>query len=292
MSEKDTTIWKEYVDGLSRQLAVAGDQAKTYGHPTLTGSAREGALREFFARILPDNIGITGGKVFDRNGVKSAEMDVIVYDKHFPLLRIGEDCLVPVDAAIALFEVKSQLDAAAVKDSLIKCRSIADLKKRYLRLSRIGEIDIPQSKLSVAEMDKVCPAFYVYGFAGFATSVEPLRAVIAECIGLPGSRRAWLPRVLATPTCLGIRKRDDIVLSSGAGSGDVLFTATVTPAGTNVLVADLLERIARRTTYLTQDLLCWSMADYFDPNWYLHHYVVPTTSDWRNIEVSSTPSGW
>lgn len=294
MSEKDTTIWKEYVDALSRQLAVLGEQASVFAHPTLTGDARETAVRGFFEQILPDSIGITSGRVFDWQGRKSAEMDVILYNKNFPLMRIGQDCLVPIDAAIALFEVKSELDPDAVRDSLRKCRSIADLQKRYQKLFRIGTMDLVQpNSPTVEEMDKVSPAFYVYGFKGFATSVDSLRAVVADCIGQPGSRRAWIPRVIATPTCMGIRKRDDIKLSSDSGGpGDILFTSTLSPAGTNVLVADLLEKIARRTTYLTQDLVCWSMADYFDPNWYLHQYVVPTTNQWRNIEVNEAHPSW
>ena len=126
MSEKDTTLWKDYVHSLSRQLAVLGDQAAALGHPSLTGDARELAVRDFFERIVPESVGITGGRVFDRTGAKSAEIDAILYDKNFPLVRIGLDCLVPVDAAVALFEVKSELDSDAVRDALRKCRSVSD----------------------------------------------------------------------------------------------------------------------------------------------------------------------
>ena len=292
MSEKDTTLWKDYVHSLSRQLAVLGDQAAALGHPSLTGDARELAVRDFFERIVPESVGITGGRVFDRTGAKSAEIDAILYDKNFPLVRIGLDCLVPVDAAVALFEVKSELDSDAVRDALRKCRSVSDLRKRVYRLNKIGAVDLPFGDLTVEELDKASPGFYVYGFKGFSASVDPLRAVMADWIQGQGSIRSAVPRVIATPTCLGIRKRDAIKISSDAGAGDILFAATVTPAGANVLVADLLEKIARRVTYLTQDLMCRTMGDYFDPNWYLEEYVTPTTSDWRNIQTATTPPGW
>ena len=114
MSGIDTTLWKDYVDSLSRQLAVLGDQASAFGHPTLTGDARETAVRSFFERLVPETVGITSGRVFDRSGAKSAEVDAILYDKNSPIVRIGLDCLVPIDATIALFEIKSELDSDAV----------------------------------------------------------------------------------------------------------------------------------------------------------------------------------
>ena len=210
MTEKDTTIWKEYVDGLAKELAAVGEQASLLGHPSLTGDAREDAIHRFFQRILPDSIGTTSGRVFDRKGKRSAEMDLILYDRHFPLIRIGHDCLVPVEAAIALFEIKSELNSEAVKDALKKCRSVADLLKRYHRLNRIGDMEIRHEDLTVSDRDQLSPAFYVYGFKGFTGSVEPLQRTIGECIGQAGSRRSFVPRVISTPTCVGMRKRDDI----------------------------------------------------------------------------------
>ncbi|MEZ4273870.1 MAG: hypothetical protein R3B95_01195 [Nitrospirales bacterium] len=42
---------------------------------------------------------------------------------------------------------------------------------------------------------------------------------------------------------------------------------------------------------MAPDFTFRSMADYFDPNWYLEQYVKPT-GKWENVDVEGIPMGW
>ncbi|HBP90499.1 MAG TPA: hypothetical protein PKK23_20865 [Nitrospirales bacterium] len=290
----DTSLWKQYVDSLADILKSHGAQASLSDHPTLTGGAREHAIKEFFLKILPGNAGITtGGRSFDRQGNRSRELDVIIYDKNFPVLQIGANFHVPIEGVVAAFEIKSMLTKGELQDALEKCLSLAKLQKQYRRLNQIGGVTVRDQPPSIDELDKMLPGFYVYGFNGYPADANALLSVLWDWIQTKGVGRLSVPRIVVTPTAIALRKRDDIRYNENKEEGkETILTATLSGAGVNVLVADVLEKILNRFSYVAPDFTFRSMADYFDPNWYLEQYVFPTTADWKNVDVKRMPPGW
>jgi hypothetical protein len=231
--------------------------------------------------------------VFDRRGILSDELDAIIYDKNFPVLKIGTDSLVPIEGVVAAFEIKSTLTAPDVQDALVKCSSLAKLQKRYLRLGQMGNVMVRNKPPSIDELDKMSPGFYVYGFNGYRADVNALLSVIWDWIQAQKAGRLSVPRIVVTPTAIALRKRDNIRYNENKEAvKETILTATLSGAGVNVLVADVLEKILNRFSYVAPDFTFRSMTDYFDPNWYLEQYVYPTTSEWKNVDVLGTLPGW
>lgn len=87
----------------------------TLGHGGEIGRAREQALRDLLRSFLPPSLGVTTGFVIDAHCGKSRQQDIIVhfadYHARFEVEGIP---LVPIEAVIAVLEVKSGADSKAV----------------------------------------------------------------------------------------------------------------------------------------------------------------------------------
>lgn len=85
------------------------------GHGGEIGRAREQALRDLLGSFLPPSLGVTTGFVIDAHGGKSLQQDIIVhfadYHARFELAGIP---LVPIEAVIAVIEVKSDASSKTV----------------------------------------------------------------------------------------------------------------------------------------------------------------------------------
>lgn len=106
-------------------------------HPGLIGRIRELAAEKLLRPILPASFSVGTGKIVDRNGALSAEVDLVVYNRNLlpALMYSDRDGLYPIESAYYAFEVKSQCSAAAVRDAIEKTRQIIALdhssKSRY-----------------------------------------------------------------------------------------------------------------------------------------------------------------
>jgi len=118
-------VWKSYIDALSSELLAQSRTANHLKHNVLKGSARESFVRSFLSKFLPESLGVGTGEIFDRRGKRSRQIDVIVYDKTFPIPSIGDGLrLFPIDSVVATIEVKSNLDQTALDEALVNCVSV------------------------------------------------------------------------------------------------------------------------------------------------------------------------
>ncbi|MCA9500532.1 MAG: hypothetical protein KC588_15170 [Nitrospira sp.] len=147
---------------------------------------------------------MTSGRSFDRKGNRSRELDVIIYNKNFPVLQIGTDSLVPIEGVVAAFETKSTLTAAELRDAFKKCLSLAKLRKQYARLHQIGGVMVRDQPPSFDELDKMFPGFYVYGFNGYPADAKSLLSVLWDCIQSQNLGRLSVPRIVVTPTAIAL----------------------------------------------------------------------------------------
>lgn len=81
-------------------------------HSGNLGDTREIALRRVLTTWLPERFAVARGEVIDAVGVRSGQIDVIIFDrlKSAPLLRTDDGLVVlPAEAVLAVVEVKSRL---------------------------------------------------------------------------------------------------------------------------------------------------------------------------------------
>lgn len=104
-------LLESFVDQTATRLKAAA----VLGHGGETGRAREAALRELLRSFLPPSLGISTGFVIDAHGSKSRQQDIIVHFADFhAVFDVGGTLLVPVEAVIAVFEVKSKAASRSV----------------------------------------------------------------------------------------------------------------------------------------------------------------------------------
>ena len=77
-------------------------------HGGTLGNETELAWRDFIGRLLPTRYQACDGFVVDAEGLRSDQIDIIVFDRHYspPLLQAGSVQYVPAEAVYAVFEVK------------------------------------------------------------------------------------------------------------------------------------------------------------------------------------------
>jgi hypothetical protein len=104
---------------VSRELRARWEGARASGrHSVEKGLRTEGALREFLARLLPPQFGVSRGEVVSAAGEVSRQMDVVIYDAHHsPLLEESEASRVfPAESVYAVIEVKPELQPSFVAE--------------------------------------------------------------------------------------------------------------------------------------------------------------------------------
>lgn len=110
-SSSGAQLLESFVTQTTERLRVA----MLLGHGGEIGRAREQALRDLLRSFLPPALGVTTGFVIDAHGGRSRQVDIIIHfaDYH-AVFSVGGIPLVPVEAVIAVIEVKSDASSTAV----------------------------------------------------------------------------------------------------------------------------------------------------------------------------------
>lgn len=127
------SIGFEHLQSMARRLIYDFGEAASAGHPGLIGAARETPARLQLERVLPGNVGIGSGIVFDSYGGVSKQQDIVVFEKHLcPVFSINdtpEATYYPVEGVLAVGEVKSSLDKTQLEDAFAKIQSVKSLRR-------------------------------------------------------------------------------------------------------------------------------------------------------------------
>lgn len=123
-----------YFDHVSQELHSKIAQAKVYitRHNPSTGALAEAVLRQFLKEHLPGGVGVKQGFIVDSLGNLSRQCDILIYDSHLyaPFYQTGDLAVVPVEAVIAIIEVKTSINKKTFHDVL---RYFRDLEKFKLQ---------------------------------------------------------------------------------------------------------------------------------------------------------------
>tara|TARA_R110002072_G_scaffold302999_3_gene491141 strand:+ start:85147 stop:86124 length:978 start_codon:yes stop_codon:yes gene_type:complete len=171
----------DHAESLNRQARSAG----LLSHGSLVGQVREFLVSNFLKSFLPECVEIGTGRVFDSQGNRSKQIDIVLYDSRCPALRfpsgVGQ---FPIEGVIATIEVKSSLSSKqAVGKALDNCHSVMACQLAPSTWSSShpiieGLLSTPPSHRYLHEVrdfaSSLLPATYVFSFRG-TDNAESLR---------------------------------------------------------------------------------------------------------------------
>jgi hypothetical protein len=100
-------------------------------HNYLRGRIREVFVKDILTAFTPTPFAVTNGKIIDWKGNESSEIDVIVYLRdplpHIPIDR--EIYLIPAEAVIYAFEIKTRLELRELKKTATKYANMRALNR-------------------------------------------------------------------------------------------------------------------------------------------------------------------
>lgn len=142
----------KYFDHVAQQLHSRIQQAKVFitKHNATTGALAEAVLREFLQEHLPRGVSVEEGFIIDAKGGLSKQCDIIIYDSHHyaPFYRAGQVVVVPVEAVIAVIEVKTSINKSRFYDVIRYFASFKRIEgdfRTYLFLYDAPEIHLMDS---------------------------------------------------------------------------------------------------------------------------------------------------
>lgn len=292
-------VWKDYIDRLSASLLEESRKASLFEHKGLIGEVRESFVKEFLSQFLPEVFGIGKGELFDREGKRSPQMDVVIYDKSFPIPNIGGIRLFPIDSVVAVIEVKSNLNAHTLIDDMMKCAQVCAMGVRAIR-PYLKEVKQEENgpKPTKEDWDFLYPGTYIIGYSGYKENGKELVETAARWVKSSkiklASFRLCMPRVVATPTAVMLRSLDNFNIESdttSVGEDEFTIAGCKCEFSFNIFVADLMTKILSRTHGLRMNLIqndctyqAWilSVADQFQIDELIQGYK----SDWLLCQIS------
>jgi hypothetical protein len=134
----DATL-SRIVNSLANRAIEAYRFAGAVKHGPENGRAREDAIRQFLAAILPPQYGIDTGFVIDSSGGVSKQVDIVIYRKaNFPILSVGGVKFFLVESVAAVLESKASIDSTArLSEALANIASVKALDRTGKGLNRV-----------------------------------------------------------------------------------------------------------------------------------------------------------
>jgi len=105
-----------------------------------SGQVLEIALKKLFKRLLPHYVGVTRGVVIDSSVKdKSAEIDLIIYDKrYFSGFEINDNLndsvsVISIDTVFGVMSVKKKLTLTSLEESISNINTVYNLDRRSIQ---------------------------------------------------------------------------------------------------------------------------------------------------------------
>ena len=121
MSENVFLDLANYYGAVAEQLASEAKQAGLLKNPTAVGTDREEVYQRFLERHVPRSCEVfRGGYVFNLEGAKSRQVDVIVTARTTPRFEMGSgnQAIALLEGTVAVAEVKSNLNKQTLYEAL------------------------------------------------------------------------------------------------------------------------------------------------------------------------------
>lgn len=150
------------------QAAIAGAIAEAevldkVEHTGTRGRCREVIVARLLRSLLPPSLHVCTGMLVDSYGGDSGQEDVIVYSPDLmpAALQMEEQTVVPIEAALAVVEVKSTLNAEEIKKAIGHARRAQALRPLLTSRQRVQGQFVRASPETV---DAIRPEYCIFAF--------------------------------------------------------------------------------------------------------------------------------
>lgn len=133
---------KTHVDAVEQSLLAISRIPANTGHTLHKGTPREAFIRKFLQDHLSERVAIGSGEIIDANSRPNEprnQIDIVIYKHDYPKLDFGGGISgFLAESVIATIEVKSLLDAAALKQSIETARKLKGLSRNIVTAFTTG----------------------------------------------------------------------------------------------------------------------------------------------------------
>ena len=223
----ENTILAQHLKNNARALSALSEDVALASHCVNLGTAREGLITNFLKHNLPQNIEYHSGELFDYDGKRSGQMDIVLHPNSSPKINLhGTISLFPVETVLAVIEVKSNINTQKLKESMRSCYKIKNLSMNRDRQSYGEEISLIQ------RLDLNSVPFIVFAYDGLKmnTLLEKIEKIEDENAE---TRR---------PDLIVVLKRNYSFKKIMHGSNEYIENSN---KGNGLILADLFELLLR-----------------------------------------------
>ena len=102
-----------------------------FSHPGNMGDSREKAVIDYLSKVMPHKYGFQSGEIFDEEGQRSGQVDLIIYDNLFStIFTDGTDkILAPVESTYGIISVKSIMGTKELDNAIKGIKTYEGLKR-------------------------------------------------------------------------------------------------------------------------------------------------------------------
>lgn len=210
-------LLRRWFDSVESQLDTEARRAGIFKHPSITGDTREQIVRDALRTILPARIEVGKGRVIGANSDPSKQVDIVVFDERFPVLRMGTDALYPVEGVIATIEVKSELNQSELRSAFENTFSVMRIAPSFVKEDADAWLAQRESDGATREeaveqlLWDLAPRTYVFAFDGLRSlraQAEALQACLSTTLrGTPS--RPFIPSVIVGGGAVTVARDDE-----------------------------------------------------------------------------------
>lgn len=113
---------------------------RSIGHAGTQGGVNEDHWMELFRNYLPNRYAVSSGIIIDNHGLRSQQIDLVVYDNHYTptLLDQQRHRYIPAEAVYAVFECKPEVSKGFLDYASEKAASVRRLHRTSVAITHAG----------------------------------------------------------------------------------------------------------------------------------------------------------
>jgi hypothetical protein len=127
---------KSHTDAVEQSLLAISQIPANTGHNLHKGTPREAFIRKFLQDHLSERVAIGTGEIIDARSTPNQprnQIDIVIYKRDYPKLDFGGGISgFLAESVVAIIEVKSLLDRAAMLQSIGTARTVKSLTKNII----------------------------------------------------------------------------------------------------------------------------------------------------------------
>lgn len=131
MVNRNNQDLNELFKAIQKEMYSSDEVSKTLKHSGDKGDNTESNWIEWFNKYLPTRYAASKATIFDCDGNRSDQIDVVIYDKQYSLtlFKNKNTLYIPAESVYAVFEVKQNLNKKNIKYAKDKAASVRRLKR-------------------------------------------------------------------------------------------------------------------------------------------------------------------